>query len=146
VSAASVESARQERLAKVRDTPDVRVNLVKFDLEGEEDDASDAMHSAHALCVEVWGPDNLWDDVRTRADSCYEIYEYDTGSGRVGEVADGDRSGMGTLEFASHRSLDPAFKLSDVHRDEANTELSCIREGGYRDRKNYIPSSWPALN
>ena len=59
VNAASVGSARQERLVKVCNPPDVRVNLVTFDLGGGGDGATKLMHLAHALCVTVkeWGPD-----------------------------------------------------------------------------------------
>ena len=68
VNAASVEAARQEWSTKVRNSPDVRVNLITFDPEGEEDDATGLVQLAHALCVKEWGPDDERCDVRTRAD------------------------------------------------------------------------------
>ena len=43
------------------------------------------------------------------------------------------------------RSADPKFSLSDVHALKANTDMSCIREGGYRDRRNYKKWEWSAL-
>ena len=55
VNAANVEPVRQEWLVKVCDSPDVRVNLVTFDLEGKEDDATNVIHLAYALCVNGWG-------------------------------------------------------------------------------------------
>ena len=88
VNAASIESARQERLVKVRDSLDVRVNLVTSDLEGEEDDAINVMHLTYTLYVKEWGPDGLWYNVWTHADSRYEIYEYDTGSGLIVGIPD----------------------------------------------------------
>ena len=54
VNAAGVETARQERLTKVRNSLDIPVNLVAFDLKGEEDDAIELMHLAHSnLCQGV---------------------------------------------------------------------------------------------
>ena len=131
VNVASVESARQERLVKVHDSPDVRVDLITFDLEGEEDNMTNMMHLAHAFCVKEWGPDDPWYNIWTRANSRYGFYEYDTGSGLIMEIPDENRPEMVRLEVDSHRFLDLTFRLTGVHRDNANTDPLCIREGGY---------------
>ena len=64
----------------------------------------------------------------------------------VVEIFDVLRPGVGTLEVESSRFEDSSFRLADVHALEANSDISqCIREGGYRNRRNYKIWEWPAL-
>jgi hypothetical protein len=154
VHAARIEQARGERLSSTRGTPDVRVNLVVLGMEGEHtDDTTGPMRRAYGLCAMEWGPDDRWLDVTTRVDSRYAIYEYETGSGDLVEIFDSLQPALETLEVDSHRFSDPNFRISHVHALDANTDLSCIRVGGFDDRhyreygnrRNYERWEWPAL-
>ena len=49
---------------------------------------------------------------------------------------------MGVLEIAASRFWDPNSSLADIHPPEANTDLSCIREGGYRNLRDYKVWEW----
>jgi hypothetical protein len=128
----AVELARRERLTKPKDAPNLRVSSVGLTMEGEsiEDDATDSMRRAYELCANEWGVDDSWLDVQTRLSSRYGIYQYGTGSGDLVEIFDESRPEMGFLEVATSRLSDPNFRLADVHATGANTDLSCIREGG----------------
>ena len=108
--------------------------VLAFDLEGATSEDTDAVRWAYELCAMEWGRDDRWLDPETRADSGYGIYQFDTGAGMLVEVFDELQPEIGTLEVAATRFRDPNFKLADVQSLEANTGLSCIREGGYRDR------------
>ena len=145
MKAGNIEIARMERLSNVREPADIRVNSMLLDLEGEHDDATAAMRRAYELCAVEWGTDDRWLDVRTRATSRYGIYQYDTGFGDLVEIVDRAQPGVGTLEIEVNRFADPNFRLADVHALDANTGLTCIREGGYRNRREYEIWEWSAL-
>ena len=53
--------------------------------------------------------------------------------------------GVRTLEIKSSQFDDPNFRLADVHALEANTDISCIQEGGYRNQRGYKTWEWLAL-
>ena len=146
-NAARIEAARSERVSGPRGAPDVRVNAMAFIPENDvlQDDATDSMRRAYELCTLEWGSDERWLDVETRAEGRYGIYQYETGPGDVVEIRDRQRPEVGTLEVDSRRFLDPNFRLSDVHALNANANLSCSQEGGYRNRRTYQIWEWPAL-
>jgi len=100
---------------------------------------------AYELCAMEWGDDERWQNAETRATSRYGIHQYDTGSGDLVEIFDMSQPGIGTLEVESSRFADPNFRLADVHALDANTDISCIREGGYRNRRDYKIWEWLAL-
>lgn len=148
VNAARVEAARNERTARVKNEPTIRLNSVVLETEGgseTDDDTTPAMRRAYELCMSEWGVDDKWLNVETRVDARYGMYQYGTGSGDVVEIADLLQPEVGILEVASSRFMEPDFRISDVHALDANTDLSCIREGGYRDWNNYKVWEWPAL-
>ena len=148
VNTARVEAARQERVSGTRGTPEIRLNAMAFSPGTDilRDDTTSAMQRAYELCTLEWGPDDRWLDIETRPDGWYRIHQYETGSGDLVEVSDSQRPEVGVLEIDSQRFLDPNFRLSHVHATGANDDLSCIREGGYRNRSTYRIWEWSALN
>ena len=148
VRASNIDMARLERLSIARSDADVRMNSVLLEPEGvssPEDDDTEAVRRAYGLCAAAWGGDECWLDPETRADSRYGIYQYSTGSGDLVEIFDRSQPGIGTLEVDASRFGDPNFSLADVHALGADTDLSCIREGGYRNRRTYKIWEWSAL-
>ena len=128
----NIDTARRERLGRVRDSHEIRVNLIGLEVEKDvPDDATDLMRRAYELCAEEWGPDDRWWNVETRVDGWYGIYQYETVTGDIIEIHDAQRVEMGTLEVAVNRFKDPGFKLLDVYTHEANTDTNCVREGGW---------------
>ena len=123
----------------------IRVSSVSFDAEGATDDTTGFERRAYELCAAEWGDDRRWLDIATRATSRYGVHQYSTGWGDLVEIFDSRQPEVGVLEVAVSRLGDPSFRLSEVHSLKANTNLMCIREGGYRDRKLYRPWGWTAL-
>jgi len=146
VSAGSVNIARLERLAETRDRADLQVGYLALGAETDcDDDTTPAMRRAYELCAETWGKDDGWLDVKSRADSRYGIYQYNTGPGELIEVTDREQTGFGVMEIDVARFDDPDFRLVDMFHTGANTDRSCVREGGFRDQQNYKIWEWPAI-
>lgn len=102
-NATRIKAARIERVSGTRGTAEVRVNAMALSLGNDilGDDATDSMRRAYKLCTLEWGSNNWWLDVETCADGRYVIYQYETGSGDLVEVSDGQRLEIGTLEINS---------------------------------------------
>ena len=146
VHVGNVEIARLGRLSRSGTAPDVRVGAMHLSSEGECDDATVDMWRAYELCAMEWGGDDRWLDIETRSKSRYTIYQYEVGSGLLVEVSDRQQPGMGILEICVTRLADPDFRLLDLYDPLANTGRSCVREGGYRNRKKYEVWEWTALD
>jgi hypothetical protein len=95
------------------------------------EETTSAMGGACGLCAKVWGSDENWLSLDTRGDGRYGIYQYSTGVGDLIEVFNRDLSGLGIVEFDVNRLDDPDLKLFDILGVDANTNLSCVREGGF---------------
>jgi len=104
-----------------------------------------AMRRAYEFCAETWGKDDGWLDVESRADSRYSIYQYNTGPGDLMEITDRDQPGLGVMEMDVARFDDPDFRLVDRFHVSANTDRSCVREGGFRDRRHYKIWEWSTI-
>ena len=143
ITAGSVNIARLERFADARERADLQVGSVVLDTSDDCDpEATLMMWRARELCMEAWGVDDEWYNLETRR---YGIYQYDTGSGELVEITDRDQPRLGVLEIDASRFRDPDFKLTDVVDSCANTDRSCVREGGFRDRRNYKIWEWSAI-
>jgi len=146
LSAGNVDIARLERLSGARDRADLQVGSVALNGDCNNDwETTPAMRRAYELCAEAWGEDARWIDVESRADSRYLICQYDTGSGGLLEVVDGTQPDLGVMELDVSRLGDPNFKLTDMFGAVANTDRPCVREGGFRDRRNYKIWEWSAI-
>ena len=141
----NVEIARLERLAKAKDKADLQVGHVSLETDTVEDDATPTMQKVYQQCADIWGSDEKWSNPETRYDSKYRIYQYSTGKGDLVEIRIQDKPEIGTFEIDVERFNDPEFVLTDV-LDLQNTDQSCVRLGGFRDRRNYDKWKWPALN
>jgi hypothetical protein len=92
-----IELARLERTSKVKDKADLRVGCASFF--SSDDDATISMWRAYQMCASRWGADDRWLDFKTRWESKYSIYQYETGHGDIIEVIVEGMKGLGTLEF-----------------------------------------------
>ena len=146
VSAATIDAARRERVASSSNSPSIRVNAILFDVEGEVDNVSETELRAYSSCANEWGTDIQWLDPWTLADGRHSIDRYGTDAGDLVEIRDNRQPEMGVLEIAASRFWDPNFSLADIHLPEANTDLSCIREGRYRNLRDYKVWEWSVLN
>jgi hypothetical protein len=116
---------------------------------GDEDDSTVSMRRAYQQCASKWGADDRWLDFKTRWESKYSIYQYETGHGDIIEVIVEGMKGLGTLEFDVNRFRNPEFDLTDMFVAETNIHRTYVREGDWRGYKgdwmNYKVWEWPAL-
>jgi hypothetical protein len=142
----NINIARLERLSNEKEKADLQVGrLSLFTSEGFEDDTTPAMRRAYELCASTWGDDDRWSDPETRHEGRYRISQFDVGHGELVEIIDGERPGSHVLEVDVERFSNPEFSLTDMFATNANTERSSVREGGFRDQRNYRIWGWTAL-
>ena len=89
------------------------------------------MLRAYELCALEWGPDSSWIDPEPRVTCQYRIYQYETEAGDLVEIYDELQPDIGVIEVSVSRLSNPDFRLSDVYMSDANTDKSCVQEGGW---------------
>ena len=147
VRANNVSIARLERISKKKDKVDLQVGSVLLELgivsdEDEPNDSTPEMRRAYESCATAWGRDLRWLYPETHWESKYRIYQYGVQGGELVEIVVDDSPGVGTLEIDVNHLRDPDFEVSDMVGANSNNVPPCVREGGFRDRKNYKIWEW----
>ena len=146
VVTANMNIACLERLVDARDRADLQVGSMVLGSgldDGEE--TTPTMRRAYEQCTEAWGKDERWLNPESQADSRYGIYQFVAGPGKLVKVTDHDYLELGIVEIDVTQFRDPNFRLISMFPMSTNTNQSCVREGGFRDRKNYKVWQWTVL-
>ena len=144
VNATNIESARRQRMVRVRNSQDVHVSMMRVECGLDHDDnATNPMRRAYSLCSLEWGPNDCWGSPATRVESWYSIYQVATKVGALREIMDGLQPEVGVLEVATTRFGNRECKLLHLCSPAMNTTLDCVWDGRWHLSGVQPGTHWP---